>query len=205
MTVLLFALTELALSLTPGPAVFLVVSQGMKAGFRSSLRGTLGVMTGELIFFVLSALGLGALLIASQTVFTVVKWLGALYLVYLGLELIVGSFKKKATSDIAKPTPAIAFYRQGLVMQLANPKAILFFTAILPQFIDPALPTTVQFAVLGLVSMTVEGIVLVAYGWLAEKGGRWLRESPFGQWLDRLAGSFLIGAGIRLALTGRRD
>ncbi len=110
-TILLFALTELALSVSPGPAVFLVVSQGMKAGFRGSLRGTLGVVTGELIFFILSALGLGALLLASQPVFTLVKWLGALYLVYLGLELILGSFRKVAEPKIAEEIPHIEINR----------------------------------------------------------------------------------------------
>lgn len=198
-TILLFALTELALSLSPGPAVFLVVSQGMKAGFKASLRGTLGIMTGELIFFVLSALGLGALLIASQTLFTIVKWLGAAYLVYLGLQMIISSFKKSDVEEEKLEAAPVKFYRQGLVMQLANPKAILFFTALLPQFINPELPATYQFVVLGLVSIIVQGSTLLAYGWLAERGGRWLKESRFAKWLDRSAGAFLIGAGVKLA------
>lgn len=201
-TILLFALTELALSLSPGPAVFLVLSQGMKAGFKASLRGTLGIMTGELIFFALSALGLGTLLIASQTLFTVIKWLGAAYLVYLGLHMILSSFKyPDHETACSATTPPINCYRQGLVMQLANPKAILFFTALLPQFINPALSATYQFVILGLVSIIVQGSTLLAYGWLAEKGGRWLKESRFAKWLDRAAGTFLIGTGVKLALS----
>ena len=204
-TILLFALTELALSLSPGPAVFLVVSQGMKAGFKGSLRGTLGILTGELIFFTLSALGLGALLVASQTLFTGVKWLGAAYLVYLGLKLILGSFRRvKTAQDTLQKAPRVKFYRQGLMMQLANPKAILFFTALLPQFIRPESPATYQFLVLGSVSILVQGSALFAYGWLAEKGGRWLKESRFARWLDRFAGAFLVGAGVKLALSQRR-
>ncbi len=90
-------------------------------------------------------------------------------------------------------------------MQLANPKAILFFTAFLPQFINPEFPATAQFVVLGLVSIMVQGSILIAYGWLAERGGRWLKESSLVKWLDRLAGGFLIGAGVKLAVTGRHD
>jgi homoserine/homoserine lactone efflux protein len=83
---LVFAMTEFLLSQTPGPAVLLVVSHGMKVGFRPSLRGTLGVLAGNAIYFVLSALGLGALLLASATLFQAIRWLGAAYLVFIGLR-----------------------------------------------------------------------------------------------------------------------
>ncbi|MCA9835283.1 MAG: LysE family translocator [Trueperaceae bacterium] len=197
-SLLLFALTEFLLSLSPGPAVFLVLSQAMRLGFKGSVRGVFGIITGELIFFSLSALGLGALLIASQPLFLFIKYVGAAYLVYLGLKMIWESFKRQAltaseTSVKAKP------YRQGLLMQLSNPKAILFFTALLPQFIDPTAPANPQFVMLGLISITVQGSILLSYAWLAEKGGHWLRESRFSRWLDRFAGSFLIGAGLKLA------
>lgn len=199
---IVFAITELALSLSPGPAVLLVVSQGMKAGFKGSLRGTLGIITGELIFFILSALGLGALLLASQTLFSLVKWLGAAYLVYLGLHMIVSSLKQTGqTQETTELTARAKFYRQGLLMQLANPKAILFFTALLPQFINPDLPATLQFVILGLVSIIVQGSTLLVYGCLADKGGRWLKESHFAKWLDRAAGTLLVGAGVKLALS----
>ena len=199
-SLLLFALTEFLLSLSPGPAVFLVLSQAMRLGFKGSVRGVFGIITGELIFFSLSALGLGALLIASQPLFLFIKYVGAAYLVYLGLKMIWESFKRQAltaseTRVKAKP------YRQGLLMQLSNPKAILFFTALLPQFIDPTAPANPQFVMLGLISITVQGSILLSYAWLAEKGGHWLRESRFSRWLDRFAGSFLIGAGLKLAFT----
>ena len=199
--ILLFALTELVLSVSPGPAVFLVVSQGMKAGFKGSFRGTLGIMTGELIFFILSALGLAAVLVASHSLFMVIQWLGAAYLVYLGIKLIHGSLKKTIKEqENTKHHSQIKFFRQGLVIQLANPKAILFFTALLPQFISPELPATFQFIVLGLVSITVQGSTLLFYGWLAGKGGSWLNHSGFAKWLDRFSGIFLIGAGVKLAI-----
>ncbi|MEM6431042.1 MAG: LysE family translocator [Deinococcota bacterium] len=202
-TLLFFAITELTLSLSPGPAVFLVVSQGIKSGFKSSLRGTLGVMTGELIFFSLSAAGLSAVITTSQVLFSAIKWLGAAYLVYLGIKMVVASFQKLETTQ--PRVPVVQFYRQGLLTQLANPKAILFFTALLPQFIDPSLPATQQFVLLGVVSMIVQSSTLIVYGWLAEKGGRLLRESPLTRWLDRVAGGFLVAAGVKLALTQQTD
>jgi homoserine/homoserine lactone efflux protein len=161
-------------------------------------------MTGELIFFTLSAFGLGALLIASHTLFMFVKWAGAAYLVYLGLKMIIRSFRQtNAGPEPFQPLPQVKFYRQGLFMQLANPKAILFFTALLPQFINPGFSATVQFVVLGLLSITIQGSTLTAYGWLAEKGTRWLKQSRFSQWLDLLADVFMTGAGVKLALTQR--
>ena len=202
LTVLLaFALTELTLSLSPGPAVFLTVSQSMRAGFKKSLYGVLGVMTGELIFFTLSALGLSAVLVASQTLFSVVKWLGAAYLVYLGLRMIFGN-----ASDGGNHGESLLLtrlYRQGLFMQLANPKALLFFTALLPQFFNPELSASYQFVILGLISVTIQAVTLLLYGWLAARSGRWLEGRRFSVWLERLAGAFLVGAGVKLALSRR--
>ena len=203
-TLLLFIGTELLLSLSPGPAVLLVASQGVRSGFAGSVRGALGIMTGDALYFTLSALGLGALLLASEPLFVLIKWAGALYLIFLGTRLIIASFADGSVS-ISTPTPEspAKLYRQGLWMQLANPKAILFFTALLPQFIDPTRAAAPQFVVLGLVSMAVQFPTLLLYGWLAARGGGWLKGSRYGRWLDRLAGTFLVGAGVKLALAKR--
>jgi homoserine/homoserine lactone efflux protein len=85
-------------------------------------------------------------------------------------------------------------------MQLANPKAILFFTALVPQFIDPSSATAPQFLLLGIISVSIQGPTLILYGWLAAKGGQWFRRSKYARWVDRTAGIFLIGAGVKLAL-----
>ena len=86
-------------------------------------------------------------------------------------------------------------------MQLGNPKAILFFTALLPQLINPEFSATIQFLVLGVVSIIVQGSTLIAYGWLAEKGGHWIKKGRFTRRIDRLARDPLIGAGVKLAVT----
>jgi homoserine/homoserine lactone efflux protein len=184
---------ELVLCLTPGPAVLLVISQAMRRGFRASLRGALGILAGNSIYFALSAVGLGALLIASARVFEVLRWLGAAYLVLLGLKMI---FARKQP-DSGAPMLEERSFMQGLVTQLANPKAIVFFTALLPQFVDPkAGRLPLQFLILGMISIFIELPVLAAYGFLADRG----RElyGRHGRWVERFAGGFLVAAGVKL-------
>jgi homoserine/homoserine lactone efflux protein len=192
-TVLLFAGMELVLCLVPGPAVLLVVSQAMQRGFRPSLRGAAGILAGNTLYFALSAAGLGALLVASRPVFEALRWFGAAYLVFLGLRMIV----RASQSSAAPPTRALGPFAQGLVTQLANPKAIVFFTALLPQFIDPHGPVLLQFLVLGVVSIVIELPVLAAYAFAADRGraayGRHARA------FERIAGACLIAAGAKLA------
>jgi homoserine/homoserine lactone efflux protein len=198
-----FAVTEFLMSLTPGPAVLLIVSQGMRSGFRSSLRGVAGILTGNTIYFALSAAGLGALLLASATLFQIIKWLGIAYLLLMGIRMLVS--KRSAPPSVERtPGSRLTLFSQGLVTQLANPRAIVFFTALLPQFISAgrasAGSTGVvrQFVVLGLVSIAVELPVLAAYGWLADRGGSLIPEK-FSSLPERVAGGFLIGAAVRLA------
>ena len=196
---LAFAVTEFLMSLTPGPAVLLVVSQGMKAGFRPSLRGTLGIEVGNAIYFVLSALGLGALLIASANLFQVIRWLGVAYLILIGLKMLI--FKRRVEDNsepVVTTSNSSKLFFQGLVTQLANPRALVFFTALLPQFISPGTRVVEQFVVLGIVSMSVEIPILATYGWLAARGGRLIPEK-LSFLPDRIAGACLVGAGAGLA------
>lgn len=197
---LIFAVTEFLLSMTPGPAVLLVVSQGMKFGFASSIRGTLGILTGNAIYFALSAAGLGALLIASATLFEMIRWIGVAYLVYVGVKMLISKANEQAAVDRSiSPGRSLRLFSQGLITQLSNPKAIVFFTALLPQFVSPGNQVFQQFLVLGITSIAVEFPVLLFYGLIAERG---VSLIPKGRLLvvpDRVAGAFLIGAGIGLA------
>lgn len=193
---LLFAATEFLLSLSPGPAVLLVVSQGMQRGFRASTRGTAGILTGNAIYFVLSAAGLGALLIASKRIFDLIQIAGAAYLVLLGLVMLVSPSRADTNSE-AVPRSGVGSFFQGLLTQLANPKAIIFFTALLPQFVDPSQPVATQFLVLGVVSIAVELPVLLLYGAAADRGRAvYGKHAPL---FERLAGACLIAAGAKLA------
>lgn len=203
---LLFLVSELVLCLTPGPAVMLVVSQGMRRGFGASVAGSAGVLVVNALWFAFSAAGLGGILLASATLFGVVKWVGAAYLVYLGLRMVISSFVRGGAGGGEAPGEPLRqgkMFSQGLLTQLANPKAIVFFTALLPQFVSPEGNLILQFAVLGVTSVAAEFCVLLAYGWTAQRGARLLGERA-ADLFERVGGALLIFAGIGLAATDRR-
>ncbi len=172
------------------------------AGFRLSLQGAVGILTGNAIYFFLSALGLGTLLLASTTLFQIIKWLGIAYLILTGIRMLF--LKSPAAEDDAIMAPGVTRKRslrslsQGLLTQLANPKAIVFFSALLPQFVSPNGRVVEQFLLLGVVSIAVEFPVLVGYGWLAQRGSKLFPER-FSSLPSRIAGGFLISAGLGLA------
>lgn len=194
--VLFFIAMEIPLCFTPGPAVLLIVSQAMNRGFKPSLRGALGILTGNAIYFALSAIGLGALLVASATVFMVIKWCGAGYLIFMGLRMILSKPKEQAPEMIARDDRS---FRQALFVQLSNPKAVVFFTALLPQFIDPKGPIALQFFVLGVVSTVIEFPILAMYGFAADRGRAIYARHT--RWIERIAGGCLVAAGAKLAAT----
>jgi len=201
----LFILTETLLCLTPGPAVLLVLSQALARGPRASLWSSLGILAGNTLYFGLSASSIGALLVASYDLFFTVKWLGAAYLVWLG----IGAFRGKSPAfslqaDNKARRGAFALLRHGFIVQAANPKALLFFTALLPQFIDPARPVALQVAVLGLCSVAIEFCVLALYGVLAGQASRIATRPHFANLTNRLSGGALVAAGCSVALM-RRD
>lgn len=198
---LIFAVTEFFLSLSPGPAVLLVVSQGMKYGHSPSIRGAAGILTGNAIYFALSACGLGAILLASKNLFVVIKWIGVAYLIYVGIKMLLtrGAMDQAEDSSQVASIQGMKLFTQGLVTQLSNPKALIFFTALLPQFVSAKGNVFEQFILLGVVSIAVECPVLLAYGWLAERGKKLLPKGKLSALPDRIAGIFLIGVGIGLA------
>jgi threonine/homoserine/homoserine lactone efflux protein len=197
----LFVLTEIALSLTPGPAVLFVVSQGLRYGGRRSLWANLGILSGNAAYFLLSAFGLGLVLLASRRLFQVVKWCGALYLIYLGGRLILLPGDIATAEETSSASSGWMALWQGFVLQVANPKALVFFVALLPQFIDPAGDIALQVGILAVSSAVAEFLVLAAYGWAAGRLNAWTKTPWVARALDRVAGSMLVGAGISLGLT----
>lgn len=209
-TVALFALTELLLSLTPGPAVLLVVSLAIRAGPPPALAAAGGVIALNAACFALSAAGVGAVILASATLFTILKWAGAAYLVWVGVQMIRPIFAHLlrgkplagAAPGRAAASARAAFWR-GFAVQGANPKNLAFFVALLPQFVSPDADVAAQLLVLGLVSVLVELPVLVAYALLASASLRWLRGAAI-HWLEGGAGAILVGLGAALALSRER-
>jgi threonine/homoserine/homoserine lactone efflux protein len=200
----LFALTEAALCLTPGPAVLLVVSQGLARGTRASICSNLGILAGNTVYFVLSATGLGAVLLASYELFSAVRWLGAAYLVWLGVSAFRGrSAVFSAAPAAGAPRRPGRMLLDGVVLQVANPKALVFFTALLPQFIDPRGSLVVQVAILAATSVMIEFGVLLAYGAAAGRMTALAARPRLGTLANRVAGSMLITAGVGMAAIRR--
>jgi len=201
---LFFSGTEALLCLTPGPAVLFVLSHGLAQGGRASLWANAGILTGNTFYFLLSALGLGAVLLASHEVFTVIKLLGAAYLVYLGIRTIVGvGLGLRADGVVGATTRDWAALGRGFALQAANPKALMFFVALLPQFIDPARPIALQILILGVTSVIIEFFVLAGYGYLAGRAATLARQPRFVALTNRVSGGMLVAAGAGLALDER--
>ena len=203
----LFAATETILSFTPGPAVLFVLSSALRLGARQGIPAILAILVANSIYFALSATGIGALLVSSYRFFFAAKWIGAAYLVYLGARAILGHHSVVPTEEHAEhaaiPKGAWRLFADGLVLQLSNPKAIVFFSAILPQFIDPRHAILPQIVILGLTSTTCEFAVLLGYGVAASRASQLARQPRYAMWTNRIAGALLIGAGAGLALLRR--
>lgn len=193
---LAFCTTETVLCFTPGPAVLFVASVAMARGMRAGLTGALGVLAGNLFYFALSGTGIAAVILASGRLFTVLKWAGAVYLAWIGVRMLVS---RSQPARAVPPQPIPRSFARGFVVQAANPKALVFFVALLPQFIDPNAPVGLQLLILGASSLAIELSVLTIYAALAARaravaGERW--SGP----LERIGGGFLVAAAARLAL-----
>lgn len=199
----LFCLTETLLCLNPGPSTLLVLSVALTRGQVAGLRATLGVLAANAVYFTLSASGLAALHALSAEAFLAIKWAGAAYLIWLGARMLVRSFRTPAADAPAEPAaPASRAFWQGFTAQAANPNLLVYFTAILPQFVDAAQPLAGQVAILALSSFVIEFAVLSGYAALAARAGR--RAAPrFRRVAERLAGGLLIAAGAGLAALRR--
>jgi len=200
---LAFLITATAMSFVPGPAVLYVVGQGMRHGGQQALAANLGILSGNAVWFTASAVGLATLIALAAPVFIIIKWLGVIYLAWLGLCAWRDALRGSGSLTIKARPVATGWrmWRQGVLLQLANPKAILFFTALLPQFVEPAHAVAPQIFVLAVTSITSEFFVLAAYGWLGARGGALVLARPhLARVTDAAAGSCLIGAGVGLAL-----
>jgi homoserine/homoserine lactone efflux protein len=202
---LVFLVTETVLSLTPGPAVLLIIAEALRSGTRAALWSIVGILAGNTVYFVLSATTLGALLLASYDLFFLIKWVGAAYLVFLGLRALFAP-GPDVTVAVVEGQPgrrALGAFGTGFVTQISNPKAIVFFASILPQFIDTREPLAPQVAILALTSVVAEFFVLAGYGLVAGRGAQLARDPRYARLTTRISGTVLVMAGCGLALLRR--
>ena len=194
---LLFIGAELIFSLTPGPTVMMISAYGFKGGFRAALAAIAGTQTGNTLWYVICVTGLGALVTASPSLFHAIRLLGAAYLVWLGATAIWKSFH--AAPDEHGPRLMGKPYVQATLTQMGNPKAILFFGAIVPQFLDTLGPLMPQYLVMYVITFIGESIILTGYGWLASHGGR-LAGLGHAVWRERISGAVLLALGVLAAV-----
>ena len=204
---LLFMLAGVLLNLTPGPDVLYIVSNALRSGARAGMVAALGITAGCFVHIFAAAVGVSALMAASSTAFSVLKWLGAAYLVYVGLRLLLA---RQSAIDLiavdARPVCATTlkdvFFR-GFWTNALNPKVALFFLAFVPQFIAPGVANKpLAFLLLGLL-FNFNGLWInlgwaLGAAWLARRVGAVQRGM---HWLDRVAGLMFMGFGLKLALT----
>lgn len=195
-TWLAFCAAALIMLLIPGPTILLVIGQSLGGGQRGALPLVAGVALGDLTAMTLSLAGLGAVLATSATLFTALKWLGAAYLVWLGLRM----WRAPVTAEAAPPLPAGRMLRDAYVVTALNPKGIVFFVAFVPQFIDPARPFLMQAAVLIATFVTLAALNALAYALLASRLSGAVRRPGLRRLLNRAGGTVLIGAGVAVAL-----
>ena len=201
----LFIGVSWALILAPGPDMLYVITRGVTQGRRAGMLSAVGVICGILVHTTAAAFGLTIILQTSAVAFLLVKYLGAVYLIYLGIR----SWRDKSTLHLQHSSISVSFHKifwQGVLSNVLNPKIAIFFLAFLPQFIDKTSShVTLQMVTLGLTFACFGLCFLLVVGYSSGTIGSWLTRRPhYAQFLQRLAGSILIGLGIRLALTERQ-
>ena len=205
-----FVLSVFLLSVTPGPDMAYVIGQSVVNGRRAGLFSASGVALGSCTHALASTLGLTAVIAASPLMFSIVKFLGALYLVFLGAKMILSTFRKQASSPAEKVAPvngiaAGSLLCKGFITTLTNPKVLLFFISFFPQFVTPhGAHQTASFLILGMTYALVAFMVDISCALLA--GGasdKFAGNQRLQRVMDRIVGTAFIGLGIRLALTRR--
>ncbi len=198
LTLLAFIPAALALNLTPGADMMFCLGQGLRSGRGAAVAASAGITAGCMVHVVLAGLGLGAVVAALPGLFDVIRWVGVGYLLYLAW----GAWRGRQVAADGVPVPAARAFRAGFIVNLTNPKVILFVLAFIPQFVVPeAGPVFGQFliygAVLSLGGFIINGLV----GLFAGQAGRKLTGSPvFARWLGRVSGTIFAALAVRLAI-----
>ena len=206
----LFILAGLLLNITPGPDMLYIAGRTARQGFRSGLAAVMGINAGCLVHTFAAAIGLSAILMASTKAFFIVKLVGAAYLVYVGISLLLekeraGTSLENSSTLPLKTTRQV--FWQGFLTNVLNPKVALFFLAFLPQFISTDSTTKpAAFVLLGVIFIFNSLFVTIGFAALiARASARFQSSSRVALWLNRCCGALFVGIGVKLALTGKAD
>ncbi len=196
-----FLLAAILIAVTPGPGAVISMSTGMRHGYWAALTAILGLQAAILLHLLIVALGLGALLAASETAFLLVKFVGAAYLVWLGIQKWRAP-PMPVDADVP-PVYRKGLFLQGLRVNLTNPKAIIFIGALVPQFVDPARAQVQQYLLIAVTLCLTDMAVMSCYALAASRLGRWLHDPVAIRRQNRLFGGLFVSAGALLAISSR--
>ena len=194
-----YFIATIILCISPGPGVFSSISAGLHHGFRLGLWNGVGMQAASFIVVMVVAFGLGAVLLASETLFTAVKWAGVIYLIYLGIVTWRAPARGFVEDRDDHETTARGVFMRGFWVNITNPKGIIFFAAVLPQFIDVARPQGPQYAIFAATTFAVDLAVMMVYTALAARVLRVMRDPAKLRWVNRTLGGAFIAAGVALA------
>jgi len=196
-TYISFVVIDILMSLSPGATVLFVVSQSAWRGPKAGMAAALGVSVATLIFYALTAIGLIGIIAASNLLFSTMKYIAAAYLIWLGIQAIYQSTsKQKEIADI--PTTKNAFI-DGLIVEIANPKTLIFFLALLPPFLNPSAPLLPQLLILGTTTLIIEFFILAGYAYAAGTLREKIAQPNIQRWFNRMVGGVLISLGALTA------
>ena len=204
---LMYLVLVIVATSTPGPAVLFIVTQSTLHGWRKAVFSALGNITGLFCMGILTVAGLGALLNTSELIFNIVKYCGAAYLIYLGVRLFFQKgpdFQSAQSLPIPANVPSVKIFFQAFGVAVSNPKAIVFLTALFPQFLNINAPLTPQFFILILTLMTLSFSFLMFYALLAHKAKIWFAKSSRTRIVSRTSGAIFVGFGVLLAASSNR-
>jgi len=198
--VLVYAVVAFFYVISPGPAIFLALSNGM-SNFKAVVFSSLGNIIGLFLLSLVSIIGLGALIVTSSVLFLFVKIIGAVYLIYLGIKQFQLSRSMKQTSKVVimqTQRSNQSYFFEGFFLAATNPKPILFFISIFPQFLDLEVNLVPQFFVLTFIFMSLSFSSLLSYGYLAKRSKRLFSNENGMRWFHRITGGLFIGMGLAL-------
>ncbi|MBY7838739.1 homoserine/homoserine lactone efflux protein [Vibrio fluvialis] len=195
---LAYVATAIVFSLAPGSGTVNSISNGLSYGTRKSLASIAGLQIGLAIHIMLVGAGIGALVAQSALAFAIIKWVGAVYLVWLGIQK--WRDRSSLVADAATQTlSAGTLLRKAVLINLTNPKSIVFLVALFPQFLEPARDQMTQLLVLGITTVTIDSFVMLGYTSLASQMGRFIRSDRIMRKINRVFGSMFMGCGALLA------
>lgn len=187
------------MAVTPGPANLFAIATGAQKGKAAALVGVAGMNTATLVWFCAAALGLGALILAFPQIFHLLAFAGAAYIAWLGVKALLGAFRRDAAPGHGAFKQGKSAYLDGFAVQIANPKAVLFFTAVLPPFLDPTRPLPAQLAAFACATLTLDILAMSAYGLGGAALAAKMTEPRFARGFAVVVGLLLLTAAVLMA------